>query len=199
MSKNINKPQDKQNGSTMKENNDIMESFAHLIENVMDKSEVVLAAEAVTDQLQDMAEKLAMIQAKDVMQMQDSVTTAFGQEVANQFNSVASAQITQLIAAIQGAKSAIDSETQRMKQGVEGGDMSDIGMMGNEPSMGAPEGDEQPMDAAGGPDANLPEVPPDMSGNVDDDALGADDNFAGRARKESAKLKGKMIESKSNP
>lgn len=199
MSKNINKPQDKQNGSTMKENNDIMESFAHLIENVMDKSEVVLAAEAVTDQLQDMAEKLAMIQAKDVMQMQDSVTTAFGQEVANQFNSVASAQITQLIAAIQGAKSAIDSETQRMKQGVEGGDMSDIGMMGNEPSMGSPEGDEQPMDAAGGPDANLPEVPPDMSGNVDDDALGADDNFAGRARKESAKLKGKMIESKSNP
>ena len=193
MSKNINNQQDKQNESTMK-NENFKSHLAEAIEDVFAKAEAVAVAQSIVDKLQDMAESLSTVEAKDIMPLLDALTTNFGPELATQFNSIATEQVRNLITAVQGAKSALDQEILRMKQGVEGGDISDIGMMDNEPSMGAPEGDEQPMDAAGGPNANLPEVPPDMSGNVDDDALGSDDNFAGRARKESAKLKGKMIE-----
>ena len=176
------------NENIAKESQEIMEEFAYLIEDVFEKSDVVSAATSILDELQDMAEKVAMIQAKDVMPLLDSITTAFGPEVAQRFNSVTSEQTTQLVSQIQAAKTAIDAEVNRMKAGVEGGDMSDMGMMGNDD--GAPV--ESPQEA---PEANLPDMPIDNN-KGDDEAMHGhgSNNFAGRARKESAKIRGKIIE-----
>ena len=181
------------NENTME--NNMMESLAYLIENVLEKSEVVMNAQAIVDKLQDMAEDLSTVEAKMIMPLLDSLTTAFGPQLAQQFSSVATEQIRNLITAVQGAKSGLDQEIMRMKQGIEGGDTSDLGMMGNEQPPEEPMADDGSMDGEPGPEPKLSEVPPDMSGNMEDDEVGAENNFAGRARKESVLRKGRVIES----
>lgn len=173
----------------------IREGLAYLIEDVMAKSEVVMAAQSIADKLQDMAEDLSTVEAKDIMPMSDSMTSAFGPPVADQFNSVATDQVRQLISTIQSSKSAIDQEIQRMKQGVNGGDTSDMGM---DNAMMPPESPDMAAQGSVPPPSSLPEVPsePGMSGDMDDmgDEAGAiEGGFAGRDKKESAKPRGKKL------
>jgi hypothetical protein len=179
----------------------VRESLARLIEDVMEKSEVVLAAQSIVDKLQGIAEDLSTVEAKEIMPLLDSLASAFGPQVSDQFNQVATEQIRNLITAVQGSKTAIDGEILRMKKGVEGGDMSDMGMDQAAPpeSMDDLEGmtgvdddgtGEGNVDAQG---QGLPEAPPDTQGNADDDMEMAG-GFAGRERKmENAKRRGKKL------
>lgn len=168
----------------------VREGIAYLLEDIMEKSDVVRAAQGISDKLQDIAEDLSTVEAKEIMPMSDSLITAFGPEVANQFSSVATEQVRQLITAIQSSKMAIDQEIQRMKQGVEGGDMSDMSMDNMAPPQDAP---VDAMAAQGSvPPAGLPDAPAEPA--PDQGAVGG--GFAGRARKESAKPRGKTLAEK---
>lgn len=177
---------------------EITEGLAVLIENVMEKSEVVLLVKAIRDKLTGVAEDLANVEAKDIMPLFDSMVEAFGTEVADNFNNVVTEQLRSLVAAVQNGKGVIDKEIVRLEKGVEGGDISDMGMDAAETGPEAPA--EPPVGGEGAgqapavapPEGGLPEVPADVAGNTEDDALGG--NFAGRSRKESAKPRGKMIE-----
>lgn len=174
----------------------VREGLAFLIEDALERSEVVIAAESIVDKLQSIAEDLSTVEAKEIMPLLDSLTNAFGAEVAQSFNNVATEQVRQLITAVQGAKTAMDNEILRLKQGVEGGDMTDMSMdAGAKPMMPAAAGDaavgaEEPP----APGGALPDVPPDVGGNAEDDELAMGGNFAGRDKKiESRKAKGKKI------
>jgi hypothetical protein len=181
----------------------VREGIAYLIEDVMQKSEVVLAAQGIVDTLQKMAEDLSTMEAKEIMPLYDSLVTAFGPAVADQFNNAATEQVRNLITAVQGAKSALDQEILRMKKGVEGGDMSDVGMdsMDDVDNMNTVDDGGTGMDAPPGspvPPASggLPEVPTGPEDEAPDEMGAMGGGFAGRARKESAKPRGKKISEK---
>ena len=170
------------------------ETISFLIENVMEKSEVVLAIKNIRDKLTNMAEDIASIQPKDVMPLMDSMTEAFGPQAADAFNKMTTDLFQQTLTAIQTAKTALDKEITRFEAGVEGNDISDAGMdMEAEPA-----GEELPMDAppeapvAPAPQSGgLSEIPPDAAGNAEDDSLGG--GFAGRPAKEGALRRGRVI------
>jgi hypothetical protein len=162
----------------------VREGLAFLIEDALERSEVVIAAEAIVEKLQNIAEDLSTIEAKDIMPLLDSLTNAFGPQVAQKFNAVATEQVRQLISSVQGAKTALDGEIVRLKQGVDGGDMSDMGLDAASPMMPGGPPDDPSLEAPG-PEGLPPEgdMAPDV-GPEDDLALGG--NFAGRDKKEGA-------------
>ena len=181
----------------------VREGLAFLIEDALERSEVVIAAESIIEKLQGIAEELSTIEAKDIMPLLDAMTASFGPNVAQKFNSVATEQVRQLITTVQAAKTAMDGEILRMKKGIETGQVDDMSMdvdpaapmmpAGNpetmpEPSMGGDPaiGGEPGMDMEPG----LADAPPEG----DTTLVGGD--FSGRTKKESAKPKGKPLASK---
>src|ERR1044072_9106087 len=76
-------------GRRSKQNVKMNERLSYLIEDALERSEVVLAAESIVEKLQGIAEDLSTIEAKDIMPLFDSLTSAFGPQVAQKFNSVA--------------------------------------------------------------------------------------------------------------
>ena len=182
----------------------VREGLAFLIEDALERSEVVIAAEAIVDKLQGMAEDLSTVEAKDIMPLLDALSNAFGPEVAQSFNGVATEQVRQLIAAVQSAKTALDNEIIRLKHGVEGGEVSDMGMdasaqpmmPGGPPEAGAGMGEPEPgMEGPPAPPGDgLSDVPPGAEAEAGMEVGG---NFAGRAKKEGAiegrKVRGRKI------
>jgi hypothetical protein len=171
---------------------------AFLIESELERAEVVLAAKGISTKLQDMAENLSTVEAKDIMPMLDSFRETFGPQAADQFSQVATSTIRELIGSVQTSKSALDNEILRLEKMVNGGDPSDAAMDAEMPPSpmapppGAPPSDElpPPPDEAGeGAEGGAPELPPADAGDV---ALGAT-GFAGRARKEAARIKGRKL------
>ena len=163
----------------------VREGLAFLIEDALERSEVVIAAEAIVDKLQGMAEDLSTVEAKEIMPLLDSLSNAFGPEVAQKFNAVATEQVRQLISAVQASKTALDGEIMRLKQGVDGGDMSDMGLdAGAQPMMPGGPPEEPGMGTEGPPPEGDMGMPPDAAGGEDDLAIGG--NFAGRDKKEGA-------------
>lgn len=88
----------------------VREGLAFLIEDALERSEVVIAAESIIEKLQGIAEELSTIEAKDIMPLLDAMTASFGPNVAQKFNSVATEQVRQLITTVQAAKTAMDGE-----------------------------------------------------------------------------------------
>lgn len=101
-------------------------SLAFLIENELEKAELVLAAKAILDKFQGMAEDLAKIEADDIMPILDQLKATFGPDVSKRFNDVATAKVRAVIEATKAAKDAISTEVQRMEGGVDGGPMNDM-------------------------------------------------------------------------
>ena len=153
------------------------EGLAFLIEDALQRSEVVIAAEAISTKLQGMAEDLSTIEAKDIMPLNDALTNAFGPQVAKKFNAVATEQIRQLVSAVQTAKGGLDGEILRLKQGVESGEVSDIAMDAGAapPPAGAPGPglSDEPAGPAGAPaPGGLPEGPPEAAPPGPEDDMG---------------------------
>jgi hypothetical protein len=169
--------------------------LSYLIENALEKTELVLAVKSITDKLQNMAENLAKINADDIMPMLDSLKTAFGPQVAQQFNSVATAKINELVTAISGAKDAIGNEVLRLEKGINGEPTNDMGSdlppdtdmdndMAND-SMEDDMGKENDADMGHEDSAEVDDMPPlDNPGPM---------NAAGRAKKESAAMRGRKL------
>jgi len=175
---------------------DVQESLAFLIQDALERSEVVIAAESIVEQLQSIAEDLANIEAKDIMPLFDALTNAFGPDVAQKFNQVATEQVRQLIGAVQTAKASLDGEIVRLKKGVEGGPMDDMAM-GAAPlpstiDTGAPDGGEPGGPAGPGLSDVPPEAGPPPEGDMGGDAAGIGPSV-GRLKKEAVQPKGKLL------
>jgi hypothetical protein len=176
----------------VKETARVRPTLAKLLEDTLEKATTVAAAKDVSTKIGDMAEALSKLEANDLMPMGDALRTNFGPQVADHFTQVATQKIRELITAVQNSKNAIDNEVSRMQTIVDGGDSSDIAM-GAEAEPPAPMGDELPSesdDMAAPEDMPAdPALPPEADSSPDVGATG----FAGRAKKESARHKGRQL------
>lgn len=189
--------------------------LAFLIESELEKAEVVLAAKAILEKLQGMAEDLAKVEANDIMPMLDGMRLTFGPELADAFNATTTAKLRQTTEAIKAAKDSIASEVAKLEGSVNGGMTNDMAMgaqdadapelggedlgLGGEADLGdmGGMGDEEAM----GDDGMADEAPAPEMGDMDaafDDAA-EQNSAAGRARKESVESNVKALRESKNP
>lgn len=180
-------------------------SMAYLIESELERASLVLAAKDITDRLQKMAEDLAKVEADDIMPILDQLREVFGQDAAEQFNTVATAKVRLTIEALKDAKQGIGTEIDRLEKGVSTGvvpndmelDSEEEPEMAAEPEMAddLEEPKDDADDLASVEDAEG--VVPDLDFEANPESTGP---ALGRVRKESALPKGgrKLAESK-NP
>lgn len=184
----------------------LTESLIRLMEDEMDRAELVLAAKAILDKLQDMAEDLAKIEADDVLPLLDGIRSQFGPQVSDNLNSAATETLRSALEAVKSSKDRIGQVVQNM-EGVVTGDGS------NDMSMNAGTDEETPADLGGdmGDTSEQPAADADTGGDEGadelagqiDDILGSDEdageNPEGRTRKESAQFKGNALTESENP
>lgn len=117
-------------------------------------AQVVMAAQDLVNQLQDMMEEVSEMQFKNIPAVTDAIKNEIGTEQASQFQSQASAALANLLTAVQGAKTEMEAA-----QGVLTGQAPTVpgaepgAMPGVEPAA-APAPGEEEMDLS--LDANLP-------------------------------------------
>jgi len=168
---------------------DVSESkLSHLLENELEKAQVVLAAKDIIDSLQKIAEDLTKIQTESVMPIGDELRMQFGTEVAEKFANIAKSSIDTAFNAVRTAKEQLGDEVAKI-QAVMSGEpyptdiSSDEEVNMDEPAVG----DLGVDDAIGSEEVNL------------DAALGgvADEPALGRVKKESrTSSKKAVVESK---
>lgn len=189
--------------------------LAYLIESDLEKPELILAIRSITNELQTMAEKVAKIEAQEIMPINDAMKSAFGPEAAERFYRACTESIRSLVDAIQTSKNAVSDEIMRLQGGAvndianadadhpEAG-LDDAGLDGADPlagnDMGGGEdmGEEDPL-ADAGDIAPIPTDGADMGAEAGPelgDDMGDDDmtNAAGRPRKESFISDRKILE-----
>lgn len=177
----------------------VVENFAYLIENTLERSELILAAQAITDKLQNMAENLAKIEANDIMPILDSLKTAFGAASADRFNEVASTQVHAVLDTLKTAKDGIGTEIARFESIVNGGSGNDMSLDTTdlpEPEMDTDTETVDPMklgDDSKDFEADLDGPEEAATVPFDDDSTDMKATFAGRAKKESARPRGRKI------
>lgn len=122
-----------------------------LIESELERAEVILAAKSLSDELQQMAEKVAKMDAEDVMPLADPLTTYFSAEQSRAFSGAVSEQLRGLVEKLKEVREGISNEIAKLEGGANGEPMNDLAM---EPEAGA-EGDEMDMDMDMGDDAEM--------------------------------------------
>jgi hypothetical protein len=181
----------------------INESIAFLIEAELERFEVILAAKSITDDLQEMAVKIAKMEAEDVMPLSDALTTNFSIEQSRAFSDAVGEALRGLTEKIKEVRDAVGAQIARLEGNETGEPMNDLTAPGGEDpttdsdldAMGDENGedgfdidwDDDGTDQAA-PTADAME--PQMGSDEIDDTKHA----AGRARKESAQPKKKMLE-----
>lgn len=133
----------------------------------LEKAEIVLAAKAIAEKLQDVAENVSKIEANDLFPLMSQMKMAFGNQMADNFSKMTSDQLRQLLQYIVAAKGEIDNQVNRL-EGIVNGTSTDSG---NDMSVNA--GMETP------PDANMPVS--DTSQDAPDGQNDNDDAFAPEA------------------
>jgi len=78
-------------------------------QNELQQAQVVLAAQDMIDRLQGMLEDISEMQFKDLPALADSIKNDMGVEQATQFQTQASAALTNLLAAVQAGKAEMES------------------------------------------------------------------------------------------
>jgi hypothetical protein len=78
-------------------------------ESEIQTAQVVLAAQDMVDRMQKMMEEISEMQFKDLPALADSVKNDMGVEQSQQFQQLASAALTELLAAVQVGKTAMES------------------------------------------------------------------------------------------
>lgn len=86
-----------------------IDKMAVLIENNLDQAKLIIASQDVIEKLQKIAERLAELNAEEIMPLADSMKAAFGQEIAQKFEHVASQSIMAALESVRSAKDAIDN------------------------------------------------------------------------------------------
>jgi hypothetical protein len=192
----------------------LSESLIRLMEDEMDRAELVLAAKAILDKLQDMAEDLAKVEADDVLPLLDGIRSQFGPQYADNLNNAATETMRSALEAVKSAKDKIGQVVQGMEGIVTGDGSNDMAMnVGTDDEgpadmdsdMGDDTSDQQFADDAAdaetgdtGGDAGSDE----LAGQIDDILGGDEDNGEnpeGRTRKESAQSKGNALNESEDP
>jgi hypothetical protein len=153
-----------------------------LKENEMDRAQLILAAKSVLDDLQDMAEKLAKMEADGVMPLLDGIRLQFGPEFAERFNNDATAALRTSLEGLKTTKDQISKNISNMEQMVTGeGPGNDMATGAGLPAEPAAEVPDQVADVdAQAPSEAEPQEPDDI-----DDVFGTGDTPVGRETKES--------------
>lgn len=155
-----------------------------LKENEMDRAQLILAAQAVVDDIQDMAEKVAKMEAEGIMPLLDGIRTNFGQEFADRLSNDATAALRAALEGLKTSKDQIGANIANMEQMVTGeGPGNDMAT-----GVGTPAAAAQPAapEATAEPDSALASEPA-AEEPVDDlaDVFGGEDAPVGRDTKES--------------
>lgn len=131
----------------------VAESRRKLREGEVQQAQVVMAAQDMVDQMQKILEQVSAMQFKDLPALTDAIKNDTGVEQATQFQADVTAALTQLLTAVQTAKTSLEG-AQGVLTGqapiVPGAD--DAGAMPPADDMGAADN----MGADLGLDANLP-------------------------------------------
>jgi hypothetical protein len=191
-----------------------MKDMSYLIESALEKAEVVLAAKTITDAIQKMAEAAAKMEADDVMPLNDPIREHFGPEAAAAFSEAVTGKVRELTKILGETKNAISDEIARMQGELSGEPQNDLATMDDGAEIGDGAADDGqsdlsadiPQDDATAPAMDVPgdapaapadaaPAPADDMPKFDADATGSLSKAAGRARKESAEPKGRMLES----
>lgn len=159
-----------------------------LLEDGMDRAQLILAAKAVIDELQQMAEKVAKMEAEGIMPLLDGIRTAFGPEFAERLSGDAAEALRHAMDAIKASKEKIGANITNMEQIVTGEGP------GNDMATGAGLDMEPEMDAEPAPEMTAEpemgaEVEPEEHSEEDLEDLFGDDAPVGRETKESAVAK----------
>lgn len=161
-------------------------SVAFLIENELEKAEIVLAAKAIVEKLSKMAEDLATVEGEDIMPMMDQLRQAYGQHLADDFYDTATSKLRESIECLVASKDTLASSVEKL-EGILNGEPVASDMSMDEPQEPehfeepeATEHEEASSDEASHDEEPTPAVP-----------------FSGRERKtssESVLTKGSLVE-----
>lgn len=143
----------------------VKESRRSLRESELQQAQVVMAAQDMVDQLQKMLEQVSAMQFKDLPALTDAIKNDLGVDQATQFQSDATAALTNLLTAIQTGKQQMESA-----QGVLTGQAPQVPGATDAAAMPAAEPGAE-VDADLSLDANLPAEPEDEE-EVEVSALG---------------------------
>lgn len=172
-----------------------------ILENEMDQAEAVLAAKAVTDTLQDMAEKIAKLEANNIMPLLDTIRMNFGPQYSDQLSADATIALQAVLAALKTAKEQIGANIDKMQQVITGeGPGNDMATNAGVPGEEMPTAPEAPVE----PGSETPAAPaapatPAVS-DTDLDDVFADAPPADRAKKESLQLRAQnMLRESADP
>ena len=84
------------------------ESRQRISESELQQAQVVLAAQDMIDRMQKMLEEISEMQFKDLPALTDSIKNDMGADQAMQFQSTATASLTQLLTAVQASKTEME-------------------------------------------------------------------------------------------
>jgi hypothetical protein len=183
----------------------LSESLVSLFEDEMDRAELVLAAKAILDKLQKMAEELAKVEADDVLPLLDGIRSEFGPQFADQLNDAATNGLRQALEAVKTSKEQIGNAINNM-QGVVTGEGSNDMAQSDDAGVQTPDavgGDDVGADDSGLSSDDLNDTDTTASGDDElasglSDLLGGEENNAdqgpeGRTKKESVYPTGAII------
>ena len=84
-------------------------TISMLIESEMEKAEIILGVKAITDDLQQMAEKISRMQIEDMSALTERLKAEFGIERGDQFQTEVGNLLGAALTALQNSKSSIDN------------------------------------------------------------------------------------------
>lgn len=146
-------------------------SLKALLEQEVEKAEIVIAAKSLVDELQDMIEQMGKMQNDELGAVVDQMSYQYGADKAASFNQAVASQLETLLASIKSAKEAVNNEV--------------LVLTGEAPApsdMGPADSDlgDMETDADDGQDLEAPVD--DLTGG-DDSASGPEEDPLGRAKK----------------
>jgi len=143
-------------------------SLKALLEQEVEKAEIVIAAKSLVDELQDMIEQMGKMQNDELGAVVDQMSYQYGADKAASFNQAVASQLETLLASIKTAKEAVNNEV--------------LVLTGEAPApseMGPADSDLGTMDD----DGEDLEVPADDLTGGDASASGPEEDPLGRAKK----------------
>jgi len=146
-----------------------------LLEQEVEKAEIVIAAKSIVDELQNMIEDLGKLQNDELGAIVDQMSYQYGGDAAANFNTAVASQLETLLGSIKSAKEAVNNEVlvltgEAPAQSDMSATDSDLGDMGSDI--------EDPVD-----DLPADDLPADDLTGGDDAASGPVDEPLGRAKK----------------
>ena len=102
-----------------------VDNLGLLLENNLEKAEIVLASQDITNKLQDMAEDLAKMVAHDIFPLVDTMKSVFGPEIASKFEEQTKVVIENATDGVRKAKDTILNYAQKLQDGSPLNDMAD--------------------------------------------------------------------------